>query len=111
MLVSTSGKLIDKVAAAFDRQKKTLPKLAAVEKALASLRGLPAEFHVTVKVVKENAFSVMNNNETVFRLVQAGMITPDVGLGLLIFDGKDQAVQQMKAKIVEAQLAGAAAVK
>ena len=32
VLVSTSGKLIDKVAAAFDRQKKLLPKLAAVEK-------------------------------------------------------------------------------
>ena len=32
VLVSTSGKLIDRVAAAFDRQKKTLPKLAAVEK-------------------------------------------------------------------------------
>jgi len=32
VLVSTSAKLIDRVAAAFDRQKKTLPKLAAVEK-------------------------------------------------------------------------------
>jgi len=32
VLVSTSCKLIDRVAAAFDRQKKTLPKLAAVEK-------------------------------------------------------------------------------
>ena len=32
VLVSTSAKLIDRVAAAFRRQKKTLPKLAAVEK-------------------------------------------------------------------------------
>ena len=32
VLVSTSAKLIDRVAAAFDRQKKLLPKLAAVEK-------------------------------------------------------------------------------
>ena len=32
VLVSTSCKLIDRVAAAFDRQKKTLPKLAAVKK-------------------------------------------------------------------------------
>ena len=80
-------------------------ELDAIAKALASLKNLPAEFHVTVKVVKENAFSVMNNNETVFRLVQAGMITPDVGLQLLIFDGKDQAVQLMKGKLLEAQLA------
>ena len=32
MLVAKSGKLVDRVLAAFDRQKKTLPKLAAVEK-------------------------------------------------------------------------------
>ena len=32
VLVSTSAKLIDRVAAAFDRQKMLLPKLAAVEK-------------------------------------------------------------------------------
>jgi hypothetical protein len=101
-----------------ERCKKTLEALSAEEgrrsvltldaiaKALTSLKNLPAEFHVTVKVVKENAFSVMNNNETVFRLVQAGMITPDVGLQLLIFDGKDQAVQLMKAKMLEAQLTG-----
>ncbi|MBP5531456.1 MAG: histidinol dehydrogenase [Lentisphaeria bacterium] len=32
VLVSTSGELIDRVAAEFDRQKRTLPKLAAIEK-------------------------------------------------------------------------------
>ena len=85
-------------------------KLAAVENALRQLEGLPAEFHVTVKVVKENAFSVMNNNETVFRLVQSGMITPDVGLQLLIFDGKDQAVQLMKGVKLEAALGAAAPI-
>lgn len=85
--------------------RRSVLELDAIAKALASLKNLPAEFHVTVKVVKENAFSVMNNNETVFRLVQAGMITPDVGLQLLIFDGKDQAVQLMKGKLLEAQLA------
>ena len=35
-------------------------------------------------------------NDTVFRLVEAGMITPEVGLQLLIFDGKDQAIELMK---------------
>lgn len=32
VLVSTSAELVDRVIAAFDRQKRTLPKLAAVEK-------------------------------------------------------------------------------
>lgn len=73
-----------------------LEKLKAVDDAVKSLKNLPAEFRVTVKVVKENAFSVINNNDTVFRLVEAGMITPAVGLQLLIFDGKDQAVELMK---------------
>jgi hypothetical protein len=84
-------------------------RLSAVETAIESLGSLPAEFHVTVKVVKENAFSVMNNNETVFRLVSAGMITPDVGLQLLIFDGRDQALQLMKAKQQEMAVLGALA--
>lgn len=92
-----------------DGNGKKLVRLSAVETALESLGSLPAEFRVTVKVVKENAFSVMNNNETVFRLVSAGMITPDVGLQLLIFDGKDQAVQLMKAKEQEAAILGALA--
>ncbi|MBR4435013.1 MAG: hypothetical protein IKS90_02825 [Clostridia bacterium] len=80
-------------------------KLTSVEKALSSLKDLPSEFRVTVKVVKENAFSVINNNETVFRLVQSGMVLPDVGLELLMFDGKDRAVQLMKEKRLEMQLA------
>jgi hypothetical protein len=91
-----------------DQRAANIAKLSAIEKALDRLEKLPAEFRVTVKVVKENAFSVLNNNETVFRLVSAGMITPDVGLQLLIFDGKDQAVQLMKAKALELALAAAA---
>ncbi len=91
-----------------DQRAANIAKLSAIEKALDLLKDLPAEFRVTVKVVKENAFSVLNNNETVFRLVSAGMITPDVGLQLLIFDGKDQAVQLMKSKALELALAAAA---
>ena len=91
-----------------DARAANIAKLSAIEKALDRLEDLPAEFRITVKVVKENAFSVLNNNETVFRLVSAGMITPDVGLQLLIFDGKDQAVQLMKAKALEMALAAAA---
>lgn len=73
-----------------------LGRIKAIDDAVKSMKNLPAEFRVTVKVVKENAFSVINNNDTVFRLVEAGMITPEVGLQLLIFDGKDQAIELMK---------------
>ncbi|MBR6007181.1 MAG: hypothetical protein IK064_06085 [Clostridia bacterium] len=100
-LRSRARRSLKDIAADMGGDGSALVRLDAIEKALTGLGSLPAEFRVTVKVVKENAFSVMNNNETVFRLVSAGMITPDVGLQLLIFDGKDQAVQLMKTKQLE----------
>lgn len=73
-----------------------LSELHAVTAALDSMNGLPSELRITVKVVKENAFSILNNNETVFLLVDKGMITPEVGLQLLTFEGKEQAIALMK---------------
>lgn len=58
----------------------------------------PLDFRVTVKVQRENRFSVLSHNETIMNLVQSGMITPDVGLEMLIFDGKQEAIQKMNMK-------------
>lgn len=71
-------------------------KLNSVSAALGEIAKLPAELRITVKVVKQNAFSVINNNETVFKLVERGMITPEVGLRLLTFEGKEEALELMK---------------
>lgn len=76
--------------------KVDIEKISKVMSALDMLKDLPVELRVTVKVMKENAFTVLNNNETVFRLVEMGMITPDVGLELLVFEGKEQAIALMK---------------
>ena len=57
---------------------------------------MPTSIRVTVKVEKETGFSRLTNNDTVFRLVETGMITPAVGLELLMFDGKEQAKTLMK---------------
>ena len=59
---------------------------------------IPIELQVSVKVQRENRFSVVSHNELVMSLVQAGMITPDVGLELLIFDGKEQAKALMRSR-------------
>ncbi len=64
---------------------------------------LPLEFVVSVKVQKESRFSIEANNELVFRLVQAGMVTPDVGLELLNFDNKAQAVALMRKNMEKGQ--------
>ncbi len=82
-----------------------LSKLRAVSLALDRLAEKPTELSVTVKVTKENAFNILNNNETVFRLVERGMITPEVGLELLVFDGKEQAVELMKQTKANASIA------
>ena len=89
-------------------------KLTSVTKALDSMRTFPAEFRITVKVIRESAFSVLNNNETVFKLVERHIITPQTALQLLIFDGKEQAIALMKEERHEAEerfknAAGAAA--
>lgn len=61
----------------------------------------PLEFRVTVKVQRENRFSVLSHNETIMKLVESGMLTPDIGLELMTFDGKQEAIQKMNAKRAE----------
>ncbi|MBR0135643.1 MAG: hypothetical protein IJM18_05535 [Clostridia bacterium] len=57
---------------------------------------MPISIRVTVKVQKETGFSAIAHNDTVFRLVETGMITPEAGLELIVFDGKEQAKNLMK---------------
>ena len=57
---------------------------------------LPIEFAVTVKAQRENRFTVAAHNETIINLVRLGMVTPQVGLELMLFEGKKQAIDLMK---------------
>lgn len=57
---------------------------------------IPLEFTVSVKVQRENRFSVAAHNELIFGLVKMGIITPDVALQMLMFDGKAQAISLMR---------------
>lgn len=75
----------------------------AAARELMNMQGMPVSIRVTVKVQKTSGFSAANNNDTVFRLVETGMITPDVGLELLMFDGKEQAKSLMRARAVQPQ--------
>lgn len=63
---------------------------------LMNMDEMPMSIRVTVKVQKETGFSAIAHNDTVFRLVETGMITPEVGLELIVFDGKEQAKALMK---------------
>ncbi|MBQ3200516.1 MAG: hypothetical protein IJB22_01235 [Clostridia bacterium] len=57
---------------------------------------LPLEFGVSVKAQKENRFSVAAHNELVLSLVKLNMITPAIGLDMLLFDGKREAQAKMR---------------
>lgn len=59
---------------------------------------LPIEFAVTVKAQRENRFTVAAHNETVLSLVKLGMLAPEVGLELMMFDGKEQALAMMRGR-------------
>lgn len=58
---------------------------------------LPIEFAVSVKAQRENRFTVAAHNETIISLVRLRMISPEVGLELMMFEGKQQAVDLMRA--------------
>ena len=59
---------------------------------------LPLEFTVSVRAQRENRFTVAAHNELVLKLVQMGMVTPDIGLELMLFDGKREAQAMMRAR-------------
>lgn len=61
-----------------------------------NMENMPISIRVTVKVQKESGFSAIAHNDTVFRLVETGMITPEVGLELIVFEGKEQAKSLME---------------
>ena len=67
--------------------------------ALTSLNNrLPIEFAVTVQAQRENRFTVAAHNETIINLVQLKMLSPEVGLELMMFEGKEQALSRMRAQ-------------
>ncbi|MDR0840803.1 MAG: hypothetical protein LBN26_05385 [Christensenellaceae bacterium] len=62
---------------------------------------VPLEFSVSVKVQRENRFAVAAHNELMLSLVRLGMLTPDIGMELMLFDGKAQAQALMQKKLAE----------
>ncbi len=72
---------------------------------------LPLEFTVSVRAQRENRFTVAAHNELVFKLVQMGMVTADIGLELMLFDGKREAQARMREKKEQAEEEQARAAK
>ena len=71
-------------------------KADAAAREIMNMDDMPMSIRVTVKVQKATGFSAIAHNDTVFRLVETGMITPEVGLELIVFEGKEQAKSLME---------------
>jgi hypothetical protein len=76
-------------------------KADAAAREIMNMDDMPMSIRVTVKVQKATGFSAIAHNDTVFRLVETGMITPEVGLELIVFEGKEQAKSLMKERQTE----------
>ncbi len=65
-------------------------------RALPDGRSLPVEFSISIKVQKENRWSVISQNELVLQMIQLGVLRPDQAVELMHFDGKEQVLRQAK---------------
>jgi hypothetical protein len=57
---------------------------------------LPIEFQISVKAQQETKYSAMEQNELALRMLQSGVMTPAQAVELMVFEGKDQLLKQMK---------------
>ena len=53
---------------------------------------------MSIKVQRENQFTVAAHNELILSMTNMGMLTPDVAMELMLFDGKEQALSLMAKK-------------
>jgi len=64
---------------------------------------LPIEFCISVKAQQETKYSAMSQNELVMKMLQAGMMKPEQAVELMVFEGKDQLLKQLKEQSEQAQ--------
>ena len=64
---------------------------------------LPIEFYISVKAQQETKYSAMSQNELALRMLQSGMMTPAQAVELMVFEGKDQLLKQLKEQQDEAK--------
>ncbi|MDL2259028.1 hypothetical protein LJC42_07780 [Eubacteriales bacterium OttesenSCG-928-K08] len=57
---------------------------------------LPIEFAISIKVQKENRWSVLSQNELVLQMLNLGVLQPAQAVELMHFDGKEQVLQSAR---------------
>lgn len=67
---------------------------AMLERETALGNRVPVEFVISIKVQKENRWSVMQHNELVLQMVQLGVIQPGQALELMQFEGRESILKK-----------------
>lgn len=57
---------------------------------------VPMEFYISIKVQKENRWSVMAHNELIIQMVQLGVLQPAQALELMQFEGRESVLAKMQ---------------
>ena len=55
---------------------------------------LPVEFMISIKVQKENQWTIVAHNELILQMVQLGVIQPAQAVELMIFEGKEDVLKK-----------------
>lgn len=64
---------------------------------------LPIEFYISVKAQQETKYSAMSQNELALKMLQSGIMTPAQAVELMVFEGKDQLLKQLREQSDKAQ--------
>ncbi|HQQ40036.1 MAG TPA: hypothetical protein PLR57_00875 [Clostridia bacterium] len=57
---------------------------------------LPLEFCISVKAQQETRYSAMSQNELILQMLQNGIVRPEQAVELMVFEGKDQLLKQLR---------------
>lgn len=76
-----------------ERRKETFES-AMLQKETELGNRIPIEFAISIKVQRENKWSVLAQNELVLQMVQLQVIRPDQALELMHFEGKESIIQR-----------------
>ena len=62
---------------------------------------VPIEFFISIKAQQESRFSIQAHNDLMIQMVQLQMLTPQQGLELMEFEGKDKVLQSVNAQSMQ----------
>ncbi|MBQ5992131.1 MAG: hypothetical protein IJL62_06265 [Clostridia bacterium] len=64
---------------------------------------LPVEFLISIKAVRRSRFAGAAQNELIMNLLSLGALTKEQAISLMVFEGKEQVLKQMREAAAEAE--------